>query len=85
MVDDLMASNPNAFLLLTYLRRHHWGRSFYLANEACTLMPGGGWTRKRFAAARSHLIKAGHLKVIVPPRIRPQRPMLVRLAQAGQF
>ena len=79
IVDDLMASNPDAFLLLTYLRRHHWGRSFYLANEACSLMPGGGWTRKRFAAARRHLIDTGHLKIIAPPRISPPCPMLVRL------
>jgi hypothetical protein len=84
MVDDLMACDPDAFLLLTYLRRHHWGRDFRLANEACTLMPGGGWTRKRFAAARTHLIEAGHLKVIELPSFKPPLPMLVRLVKFDQ-
>jgi hypothetical protein len=81
IVDDLMANNPDAFLLLTYLRRHHWGRDFRLANEACVLMPGGGWTRKRFAAARSPLIAAGHLIVVKPPSYNPPLPMVCRLAK----
>jgi hypothetical protein len=81
LIDDLMMSDPDAFMLLMFLRRQHWGRDFYLANEACELMPGGGWPRKRFAAARSRLIAGGHLYVVKPVTIRPQRPMLLRLVK----
>jgi hypothetical protein len=83
MVDDLMNKDPDAFLLLTYLRRHHWGRDFYLANEACTLMPLGGWTRKRFASARTRLINGRYLKVIRPASAKDNRAMVLRLAERG--
>ena len=48
--ETLPRARAALFCGLMYLRRHHWGRNFYLANETCTLMPGGGWSRKRFAA-----------------------------------
>lgn len=81
LVDDLMMHDPDAFNLLTFLRRHHWGRDFYLANEACELMPGGGWPRKRFAATRSRLIESGHLHVVKEATIQPPRPALLRLVK----
>jgi hypothetical protein len=62
----------------------HWGaRDFYLANEACNLMPGGGWRRQRFTAARSRLIDGRHLVVIKPASKRPPLPMLLRLSKNG--
>lgn len=78
-VDNLMMSDPDGFLLLTFLQRHHWGREFTLANETCTLMPGGGWRRQRFTAARARLIHAGLLAVVKPASFNPNRPMLCRL------
>jgi hypothetical protein len=81
LVDDLMMSDPDAFQLLMFLRRHHWGRDFYLANEAANLMPGGGWTRKRFAAARSRLIELGYLSIVKHAAWKLQRPMLLRLVK----
>ena len=81
LIDHLMMRDPDAFTLLMFLRRHHWGRDFYLANETCDLMPGGGWPRKRFAGARSRLIERGYLFVVKPATIRPQSPMLLRLVK----
>jgi hypothetical protein len=51
-VDELMAQAPDAFLLLTKLRRHNWGGAFIIANAMSETM---GWSRKRFAAARAEL------------------------------
>jgi hypothetical protein len=84
LLDDLMMRDPDAFNLLMYLRRHHWGRDFYLANEACNLMPAGGWRRQRFTAARSRLIEGGYLSVVKPATFRPQSPMLLRVSNNGQ-
>jgi hypothetical protein len=81
LIDDLMMRDPDAFTLLIFLRRHHWGREFYLANETCTRMPGGGWCRKRFAGARSRLIEGGYLTVIREATVQPPRPILLRLAK----
>jgi hypothetical protein len=85
LVDDLMMRDPDAFLLLTYLRKHHWGRDFYLANEACELMPGGGWRRQRFTAARARLINGGHLMVVKPASKRLKLSMLLRLSKNGHL
>jgi hypothetical protein len=33
VIDDLMMRDPDAFQLLVFLQRNHWGRDFGLANE----------------------------------------------------
>ena len=63
-VDDLMQADPDAFLLLTRLRRHHWNREFVVANGMAETMPGNGWTRKRFAAARLRLATVGIIEEV---------------------
>jgi hypothetical protein len=85
LVDDLMMRDPDAFTLLMFLRRHHWGRDFPLANETCTLMPGGGWRRQRFTAARASLIESGYLEVVSPATRWPRRAMVLRLAKNGHL
>jgi hypothetical protein len=83
---DRMLANPadqDAYLLLTLLRRHHWGRDFYFANAAHKLL---GWTEKRFAAARKRLLEMGEV-IVIRPRTAKQ-PMLCRLsakALGGDF
>jgi bifunctional DNA primase/polymerase-like protein len=77
-IDDLMMNDPDGFLLLTFLQRMHWGREFVLANETSTIMPEGGWTRKRFAAARERLIEAGYL--IIVRQTNGHRPMTCAIA-----
>jgi hypothetical protein len=69
-VDGLMHDNPDAFILLTILRRHHWARDFVVANQMADRMPGGGWPRKRLAAARQHLEAAGFIKLMRPASVR---------------
>ncbi len=65
-IDGLLNSDPDAFLLLTMLRRHHWRRQFVIANAMAAIMPRGGWPRQRFAAARRRLIEAGAIEEIRP-------------------
>ena len=65
-VDGLMQKQPDAFLLLTLARRHHWGREFVLANAMAKRMPGDGWSRKRLAAARRYLEEHGEIEMVSP-------------------
>ncbi|MEO1921831.1 MAG: bifunctional DNA primase/polymerase [Sphingomonadaceae bacterium] len=66
-IDGLLRTDPDAFILLTLLRRHHWGREFHVANAMAESMPGGGWSRKRFADTRSRLERHGEIEMIRPP------------------
>jgi hypothetical protein len=91
LVDDLLMRDPDAFQLLTYLRRHQWGRDFKLANETASLLPLSGakrgqvgWDRERFTGARQRLIEYGHLIVVRPPRFKPPEPMICRLRKFPQ-
>ena len=52
-IDSLMTENPDAYLLYSFLRRHHWGRDFTLANETASQMPSGGWRRPTLCGGRS--------------------------------
>lgn len=81
-VDGLLNQEPDAFMLLTILRRHHWGREFVVANGMAERMPRGGWRRHRLAAARQRLID---LKVIeeVRPACRGIGPAIFRF-KGGQ-
>jgi hypothetical protein len=86
LVDGLMMSDPDAFQLLIFLRRNHWGRDFRLANETSQLLPLNGakrgqvgWDRERFAGARQRLIEGGFLIVVRPATIKPPSPMICRL------
>ena len=64
-VDELLRNHPDAFILLTILRRHHWGqREFVVANGMHSSMPGGGWPVKRFTAARSRLEQVGEIRMV---------------------
>ena len=61
-VDGLLGDDPDAFVLLMILRRYHWGRPFVIANAMADTMPGGGWHRKRLAAARSTLERLSQIE-----------------------
>lgn len=65
-VDNLLMADPDAFMLLTLLKRHHWNcrRPFVIANAMAERMPGGRWPRKRFAAARQRLEAQGEIEMI---------------------
>ena len=78
-IDGLMDANADAFILLMRARRRHWGREFVLANAMAETMPGGGWPRKRLAAARRYLEQFGYIEMISPASM--QRPALYRLGR----
>lgn len=62
-VDELLNKFPDAFMLLTKLRRHNWGQDFTVANSMSADMPGK-WSRQRFAAARSELERRGKIRCV---------------------
>jgi hypothetical protein len=67
-VDGLLQNHPDAFALLMILRRYHRiGETFVVANAMAERMPSGGWTVKRFAAARRRLEEIGEIVMIHPP------------------
>ena len=70
VIDQLISENQDAFVLLTLLQRHHWGRSFVLANAMSDRL---GWSRKRFAVTRRFLHALGFIKLVAPARFGPQR------------
>lgn len=72
-VDGLLNSDPDAFLLLTVLRRHHWRREFVIANAMAETMPCGGWRRQRFTTARRRLIELGTIEEVraASPQLGP--------------
>jgi hypothetical protein len=65
-VDEMLDEHPDAFILYTKLRRHHWGlrQGFHVANEMAKSMSSRGWTIKRLAAARGYLLRRGKIKLI---------------------
>jgi hypothetical protein len=63
-IDEVMDENPDAFILLTKLRRYHWARPFVVANAMADAMPPKGWTVKRLASARRYLERNGYIQVI---------------------
>jgi hypothetical protein len=63
-IDEVMSENPDAFILLTKLRRCHWARPFVVANGMAVLMPPKGWTVKRLASARGYLERNGYIQLI---------------------
>ncbi|MEH6715963.1 bifunctional DNA primase/polymerase [Parasphingorhabdus flavimaris] len=79
-IDRLLVVNPDAFILLTMLKRHNWGSNFYAANAMANSMPGGGWRRQRFTAARKYLIDIGYL-VCVRPASKEAGAALYRFAE----
>ena len=74
LIDELIGESQDAFILLTLLQRHHWGRSFVLANAMADQL---GWTRKRFAAARTLLERLGFIQMVAPASFRS--PAVYRL------
>jgi Bifunctional DNA primase/polymerase, N-terminal/Primase C terminal 1 (PriCT-1) len=78
VIDELIGESQDAFVLLTLLQRHHWGRNFVLANAMAAQL---GWTRKRLAAARTLLQTLGFIRLVMPASFRS--PALYRLGAWG--
>jgi hypothetical protein len=83
LIDEMMMTDPDAFTLLMVLRRHHWGRQFVVANDMCAMMPGGGWRRQRFTAARDRLAKQwNEIRLIRPYSFKRKEAALYALKGA---
>ena len=81
LIDELIGESQDAFILFTLLRRHHWGRDFVAANAMADQL---GWTRKRFAEARSVLVLLGFIEEVIPAGYRS--PAVFKFgARGGQF
>lgn len=81
-VDELVTADPDAFLLLTVLRRYHRpGERFPIANKMHETM---GWRRQRLTAARSRLEKLGHIREIRPYTRHSPAEYELRVSRNGQ-
>jgi hypothetical protein len=75
VIDSLAAKEPDAYALLGLLRRHHWGRDFYLAKAYADTI---GWTLRAFKAARNVLLERGLIVCIHPGGRGPNDPPVYR-------
>jgi hypothetical protein len=73
-MQGMIAANPDALLLLIYLRAHStaW-RNFTCPNALVLTL---GWKEERLKKARARLIRLGYLEPVEPPYGR--RPALYR-------
>ena len=69
--DALIAEGPDAWLLYSHLRRHHWGRDFVLAKAMADAM---GWRLRKWKAARDALIRPGLIHCKYPGGRGPHDP-----------
>ena len=71
-IDRVMAYSPDAFYLLTILKRHHWGRDFVLAKR------NGGFAGLDAAemakAARNVLVRLGLIACLHEGGLGPNDP-----------
>lgn len=86
VIDELLIKDSDAFTLLMIIQRHHWGRSFHMANEMCNSMPDGGWRRQRFTAARKRLVNQWKIvREISPASFNPPRAALYILVDRKEW
>jgi hypothetical protein len=71
LIDRVMAESNDAFLLLTILKRHHWGRDFALANAMAAAL---GWGISRWRMARNVLVRLGIIACLHEGGLGPGDP-----------
>jgi hypothetical protein len=70
-IDRVMAYSPDAFVLLTILKRHHWGRDFVLASAMAASL---GWGMLRWRKARNVLVRLGLIACLHEGGLGPNDP-----------
>ena len=70
-IDRVMAYSPDAFVLLTILKRHHWGRDFVLASRWRLRLVGG---RLDGESARDVLVRLGLIACLHEGGLGPNDP-----------
>ena len=71
MIDRVMAYSPDAFVLLTILKRHHWGRDFVLASAMAASL---GWGQLRWRNARNVLVRLAIIACLHEGGLGPNDP-----------
>jgi hypothetical protein len=79
IIDRVMAHSPDAFVLLTILKRHHWGRDFVLANAMAAAI---GWRLSRWRSARNILVRLGLIACIHEGGLGPSDPPIYAWADS---
>ncbi len=79
LYDQLIADRQDdALVLYMKLRRHHWGREFFIAKAMASAM---GWGERRFKRARNTLVALGYIECIHPGGKGPNDPPVYRWAK----
>jgi hypothetical protein len=69
MIDRL--DDPDAFYLMALLKRHHWGRDFFLTKAVASAL---GWTLPRWRRARDLLVRFDVIACIHEGGLGPNDP-----------
>ncbi len=64
MADELRLRDPDAFVMLEFLRWQHGEDVFELADSGRPLMPPGDWSLPRFTEARTRLVAKGFMVAV---------------------
>jgi hypothetical protein len=71
LMDRVMAHSPDAFYLLMILKRHHWGRDFFMAKPMAESM---SWGLPRWKRARDMLVRLGIIACLHEGGVGPSDP-----------
>jgi hypothetical protein len=82
LIDRLIAESQDAFILLTILKRHHWGRDFVLSKRMAAMF---GWTMPRWYSARNLLVRFGIIACIHEGGLGPRDPPVYAWADSLQW
>ena len=70
-IDRLIAKSPDALVLCSILKRHHWGRNFVLSKSMAAMV---GWGIARWKRARDMLVALGIIECVHPGGLGPHDP-----------
>jgi Bifunctional DNA primase/polymerase, N-terminal/Primase C terminal 1 (PriCT-1) len=71
LIDRVMAHSLDAYVLLSILKRHNWGRDFFLASAMAATM---GWGQARWRLARDGLVRLGIIACLHEGGMGPNDP-----------
>jgi hypothetical protein len=71
LIDRVLGESHDAYILLSILKRNHWGRDFALANA---MAPSLGWRLSRWRLARNILVRLGIIACLHEGGMGPNDP-----------
>ena len=72
LIDKLVTTNQDAYILLSMLKRHHWGRGSFVLSKA--MAAKFGWRITRWYAARDLLVRFGIIACVHEGGMGPHDP-----------